>query len=124
MTLSIQPLYLLAQVIHLLVSPLTTHLMPNGQAVGEVVASIHYSQRLIQNSYSGIYQRICSNIVGDWMSQTPSYRANIISITSCCPQPIYYYKTCIVHVLKNLVVMDNHRLCMMTSYKFKYPPEF
>ena len=73
------------------------HFLPNGYTVGEVVAPIRYRERLIRNSNPGIHTWLPSSQVGNWSSQTSVYRANIISNRHHCPQPNYYYETCIDH---------------------------
>ena len=73
------------------------HFLPNGYTVGEVVAPTGYCERLVRNSNPGIHTWLPSREVEDWSTQTSVHRANIISNHRSCPQPNFYYETCIVH---------------------------
>ena len=73
------------------------HFLPNGYTVGEVVAPIAYRERLVRNAEPGIQTWLPSKDVGNWSSHTSVYRANIISNHYSCPEPNWYYETCIMH---------------------------
>ena len=73
------------------------HFLPNGYTVGEVVAPVRYRERLIRNSNPGIHTWLTGREVGNRSSHSSVYRANIISNHRSCPQPDWYYETCILH---------------------------
>ena len=97
------------------------HYLPNGYTVGEVVAPIGYRERLVRNSNPGIYRWSSTRTGGDSSSQTSVFRSNVISNQRSCPQPNFYYETCIVHVLKKLHLMVKLGQCMRIKNSISRP---